>query len=96
MAEKCRFWPKPAILFPVNNFTRHNIIKKPSTLLFGFLGVWVMTLCTLLLICSNFNKHIYYLTIYSSNTCQITQTGQQKARFSRKSETKVPDKVIIF
>ena len=53
-----------------------------------------------------FNEHIFKATggggsegqrtIYLSKTCQITQTAQQKARFSRKSETKVKDKVIMF
>ena len=42
------FWPKSAIFCKVNNFPRYN--KNPPTQLFGFLGVWVMTLCTLLLI----------------------------------------------
>ena len=60
-----------------------------------------MTLCTLLLICSiNIFKATGgsegQRTIYLSKTCQITQTVQQKARFSRKSETKVKDKVIMF
>ena len=31
-----------------------------------------------------------------SNSCQISQTVQQKARFPRNSETKVKDQVIIF
>ena len=34
--KKCRFWPKSAIFFPLNNFPRHN--KNPPTQLFEFLG----------------------------------------------------------
>ena len=52
-----------------------------------------MSLCTLLFICS---INIFNLTIYLSNKYQITQTEQQKARFPRKSETKVKDQLIIF
>ena len=37
---------------PVPQFFSEYHNKNPPTQLFGFLGVWVMTLCTLLLICS--------------------------------------------
>ena len=47
--KKWRFWPKSAIFFPVKNFPA---IIKPTDSAFGFLGVWVMKLCTLLSICS--------------------------------------------
>ena len=62
-------------------------IIKPADSAFWFsaLGVCVMTL---LLMCS--------INIFNYLFEQVTQTVQQKARFSRKSETKVKDKVIIF
>ena len=50
--EKWRSWTKSAIFFPVNNFPHHNNnFKKRRHSFLGFWGVWVMKLCTLLLIC---------------------------------------------
>ena len=81
--KKWRFWPKSAIFFLVNNFPRHNKIRRLSFL--GFWGVWVMKLSTLLLICS-INIFNYLFEQYMSNyTYSILE----------KSE-KVKDKVIIF
>ena len=70
--KKWQFWPKSAISFPVNNFTHHNNTRRLS--FFGFLGVWVMTLCMLLLICSIkiFN---YLFEIYMPNYANCATKG---------------------
>ena len=92
--KKWRFWPKSAIFFPVNNsIIFPAITKNPPIQLCGFLGAYVMTLCTLLLICS-INIVNYLFEQYMPNNTNCATKGS----IFDKSETKIiiKDKVIIF
>ena len=77
VGTKWRFWPKSAIIFPVNNFPRHNKTRRLSFL--GF-WVWVMTFYTLLLICS-INIFNYLFEQYMPN---YTNCGTISSIFEKK------------